>query len=107
MCGCNMKMYQSDQLKHAFDDAGFSQVDCVEHEFDLMKLSILFGDYPARYLLGNFFRNVISPPEYFGKTSSLYLLKRTLNIFIFFLKNRQKYASGEFVAVKSQVLYGA
>lgn len=61
VCGCNMTMLQLPQLKSIFHEAGFSTVDCVEHDFDLMKLPVLFGDYPARYLIGNFFRNVISP----------------------------------------------
>ena len=100
VCGCNMKMFQSRKLKTIIHDAGFSNVDCVEHDFDLMKLSVLFGDYPARYLVGNFFRNVISPPAHFGTISSRYLFTRTLKIFLFFWRNRRRYASGEFVAMK-------
>jgi len=103
VCGCNMTMQQLPQLKSILHDAGFSSIDCVEHDFDLMKLPVLFGDYPARYLLGNFFRNVISPPAHFGKISSLYLFKRTLNIFLFFLKNRHKYSAGELGAVKKVI----
>ena len=104
VCGCNMKMFQSHQLKLAIRDAGFEQVDCVEHDFDLMKLKVLFADYKLSYLMRNFVRNVISPPAHFGKISSLYLLVRTLKIFYFFLANRRKYSSGELVAVKSSLL---
>jgi hypothetical protein len=66
-----------------------------------MKLKVLFDDYPAHYLVGNFFKNVMSPPAHFGVITSRYLFSRTLKIFIFFFKNRHRYASGEFVAVKS------
>lgn len=100
VCGCNMTMQQLPQLKSILHEAGFAKVDSMEHDFDLMKLPVLFGDYPARYLLGNFFRNVITPPSHFGKISSLYLFRRTLKIFLFFLKNRHKYSAGEFGAVK-------
>lgn len=100
VCGCNMSMLKLPQLKSLFHHAGFSNVDCVEHDFDLMKLPVLFGDYPAPYLIGNFFRNVISPPAHFGKISSRYLFNRTLKIFVFFLKNRHKYSAGEFVVTK-------
>lgn len=100
VCGCNMRMFHASQVKAVLQDAGFSTVNCIEHDFDLMKLPILFGDYPARYLLGNFFRNVMSPPKHFGNISSRYLFRRTLKIFVFFLKHRQKYAAGEFGAVK-------
>jgi SAM-dependent methyltransferase len=101
VCGCNMTMQKLPQLKSILHEAGFSSVDCVEHDFDLMKLPVLFGDYPARYLLGNFFRNVLSPPAHFGNISSRYLLKRTVKIFLFFLRNRDRYSAGEFEAVKS------
>lgn len=100
VCGCNMKMYESDQLRGLFHDAGFSNVACANHDFDLMKLPVLFADYRPHYLIGNFFKNVISPPAHFGGISSRYLFSRTLKIFIFFLKNRHRYASGEFVSVK-------
>ena len=99
-CGCNMKMMQMHQLKSVFHEAGFSNVDCVEHDFELMKLPVLFTDYPARYLFSNFVRNIISPPAHFGKISSRYLFKRTVTIFFFFLKNRHKYSAGEIGAVK-------
>jgi len=100
VCGCNMKMFQLHHLKATFQKAGFSHVDCVEHDFDLMKLPVLFEDYPARLLAGNFFKNIMSPPAHFGKISSRYLFIRTVKIFLFFLKNRHRYAGGEFVAVK-------
>jgi SAM-dependent methyltransferase len=100
VCGCNMKMFPLHHLKTIFQKAGFSEVACIEHDFDLMKLPVLFNDYPARHLLGNFFKNVMSPPAHFGKISSGYLFIRTVKIFLFFLKNRHRYAGGEFVAVK-------
>lgn len=100
VCGCSMKMFQLDQLLSLLRQAGFSSVDCAEHDFDLMKLPVLFHDYPASYLVGNFLRNVMSPPACIGNVSSRYLLSRTMKIFIFFLRNRAHYASGEFVAVK-------
>lgn len=103
VCGCNMTMQQMHQLRSTFMNAGFSNIDCWEHDFDLMKLSVLFSDYSALYLLRNFVKNVISPPAHFGTVSSRYLLHRTLKIFIFFLRNRNKYAAGEFLAVKSSM----
>lgn len=101
VCGCNMTMQQLPQLESILYDAGFTQVDSLEHDFDLMKLPVLFGDYPARYLIGNFFRNTFSPPAHFGGISSRYLFKRTLKIFLFFLKHRRRYSAGEFGAVKT------
>jgi SAM-dependent methyltransferase len=101
VCGCNMKMFHQYQIKNKLHEAGFSNVDCIEHGFDLMKLPVLFSDYPARYLLGNFFKSVVSPPAHFVGVTSRYLFSRTLKIFIFFLKYRQRYASGEFVSVKT------
>lgn len=101
VCGCNMKMFQLQQLKNIFHEARFTNVDCIEHEFDLMKLRVLFNDYPAHYLIGNFFRNVIVPPAHFGKVTSRYIFTRTVKIFMFFLQNRHKYAGGEFCAVKA------
>lgn len=101
VCGCSMQMFHLPQLRTLFQEAGFSRLTCTEHDFDLMKLPILFADYPARYLLGNFFRNVISPPACFGAISSRYVFFRTLKIFMFFLKHRHKYASGELISVKS------
>lgn len=100
VCGCNMQMFKLPELNKLLNDAGFSKTDCVEHDFDLMKLKILFKDYPAKYLLGNFFRNVMSPPSYLGSITSRYLARRTLSIFLFFLRNRNKYASGEISAIK-------
>lgn len=100
VCGCNMKMFQLHQLKSMFHDTGFSEVGCIEHDFDLMKMPVLFRDYPAAYLFRNFFRNIVSPPGYFGSISSRYLFMRTLKIFLFFLMNRDRYASGEFILVK-------
>ena len=103
VCGCNMKMFRMPQLRDSFNAAGFSTIDCVEHDFDLMKLKVLFRDYPAKYLLDNLFRNVMTPPAHFNGISSSYLAGRTLKIFLFFLANRNKYASGEFAAIKISV----
>lgn len=101
VCGCNMTMQKLPQLEATFLNAGFSNIVSLEHDFDLMKLPVLFSDYPGLYLIHNFFKNVISPPAHFGAISSRYLLTRTLKIFIFFLSNRYKYSAGEFMAVKS------
>lgn len=101
VCGCNMQMQNLGQIKSLLHSAGFSSLQCHEHEFDLMRLKVLFADYSPGYLLRNFCKNVISPPEYFGSVSSWYLFFRTMKIFLFFLRNRDKYASGEFVAVKT------
>lgn len=100
VCGCDMNMFEAHQLQALLLDAGFASVESVEHAFDLMKLPVLFQDYPAPYLVRNFLRNVASPPAGIGKVSSRYLLARTLAIFRFFLRYRSRYASGEFVAVK-------
>ncbi len=101
VCGCNMKMFQVRQLRGKLLEAGFSVIDCVEHDFDLMKLRVLFDDYPAHYLVRNFLKNVLSPPPHFRGISSRYLFLRTLKIFYFFLKHRHKYASGELVVLKA------
>lgn len=101
VCGCNMTMLGLPQLKSIIHDAGFTVVDCVEHDFELMHFRNLSADYSLRYLLRNFFRNIISPPDYFGKITSTYLCMRTLKIFAFFLRNRRHYAGGEFGAIKA------
>lgn len=101
VCGCNMTMFQSSQLYQSIKNVGFTDVKYIEHDFDLMKLPILFQDYSPIYLLKNFYQNIIFPPEHFGKVSSNYLFKRTLQILIFFLKHRKKYSGGEFMAIKS------
>jgi SAM-dependent methyltransferase len=101
VCGCNMKMFHHHQLKNKLHAAGFSNIECTEHDFDLMKFPVLFSDYRPRYLFGNFFKNVVSPPAHFAGIKSRYIFSRTLEIFIFFLKYRQRYASGEFVTVKT------
>ncbi len=102
VCGCNMKMFQSQPLQQALINAGFGIISSVEHDFDLMKFRILCRDYSALYLLKNFCKNIYFPPPEFGNVSSQYLLKRTLKIFIFFLWNRKKYSGGEFSAIKTQ-----
>jgi ubiquinone/menaquinone biosynthesis C-methylase UbiE len=100
MCGCNMRMLQITQLKDMARDAGFRNVSHRESGFDLMNLSVLFSDYPATRLFSNFIRNIISPPASIRHAKSWYLLKRTVRIFTFFFSNRQKYGSGELVAIK-------
>jgi SAM-dependent methyltransferase len=101
VCGCNMKMFHHHQLKDKLHEAGFSNIECIEHDFDLMKFPVLFSDYRPRYLFGNFFKNVVSPPAHFSGITSRYIFSRTLEIFMFFLKHRQRYAGGEFVTVKT------
>jgi SAM-dependent methyltransferase len=102
MCGCNMRMFMGSQLKSALQTTGFYSIDHVTHDFDLMNLPILFKDYPLRYLLGNFVKNVAKPPAHFGSASSSYLAKRTMSIFGFFLRNKKMYAGGELVAIKTR-----
>lgn len=100
MCGCNMKMFQIDQLEEMAHEAGFSDVNHKESAFDLMNLSVLFSDYPPARLLSNFIKNTISPPASIRHAKSWYLLKRTVRIFSFFFSNREKYGSGELIAKK-------
>ncbi|HEU0187895.1 MAG TPA: class I SAM-dependent methyltransferase [Gallionellaceae bacterium] len=100
-CGCNMKMFHRDQLEIKLREAGFHHIESIEHDFDLMKLSVLFKDYRPQYLFSNFLRNVVSPPPHFSGISSRYLFSRTSQIFFFFLKHRRMYSSGEFITVKS------
>jgi hypothetical protein len=54
VCGCNMTMQQMCQLRSTIRNVGFSNIDCLEHEFDLMKLPVLISDYSAIYLFKNF-----------------------------------------------------
>jgi ubiquinone/menaquinone biosynthesis C-methylase UbiE len=102
VCGCNMTMKKLTQLKLICHEAGFNNVESVEHDFDLMKIPILFDDYSAFYLFKNFVKNTLVPPAHFGSITSYYLFKRTLKIFMFFLINRQKYSAGELIAIKQE-----
>lgn len=100
VCGCSMNMMEHSQIKKIFQGAGFLKLTSFEHDFDLMNFPVLFNDYPLRYLVNNFFKNIIMPSKYFGNISSFYLFWRTMKILFFFVKNKNKYASGEFSVVK-------
>ena len=101
MCGCNMKMYKVSELKSTLKESGFHNIESASHKFDLMNMSFLIKDYPLKYLLGNFLKNVIKPPIKLNSVSSKYLFKRTINIFWYFLINKNLYAGGELIVIKT------
>lgn len=100
MCGCDMNMSSCAELQHHLNAAGFTHTSHVEHGFDLMRLSVLFRDYPAPYLLSNFIRNVLNPPPFLRGAPRSYVLRRAVLIFAFFLRNRQHFRAGELIAIK-------
>ena len=99
-CGCSMDMYTTNELTGFMDNANFKYIICREKEFELMNPSILFNDYSPAYLFAQFFNNVINPPTPIAHNSSWYLLRRTLGIFSFFLRNREKFGAAEIIGIK-------
>jgi len=100
ICGCSMTMYTTSELQNFMDHANFKRIICKENEFELMNLSILFKDYSPVYLLTKFINNVRKPPVPLENSSSWYLLRRTLSIFSFFLRNRNKFGATELIGIK-------
>lgn len=99
-CGCSMTMHTTDELEDFMNHANFRRIICNEREFELMNLSILFQDYSPSYLFTQFISNVCKPPAPLEHNSSWYLLRRTLGIFSFFLRNRTKFGATEIVGIK-------
>ncbi|MCW9031644.1 MAG: class I SAM-dependent methyltransferase [Gammaproteobacteria bacterium] len=100
ICGCNMQMHTTTELSQFMQTADFNQLDVNENEFELMNMRKLFRDYSAGYLLAKFIKNTLSPPPTFINHSSWYIFKRTLNIFGFFIKNRNKYGATILIGIK-------
>lgn len=102
VCGCNMTMKTTEQLQQFVTESGFDEIKAQTHNFELMNMNKLFKDYPFRSLISNFTKNVITPPSALAGQSSWYLLKRTLSIFSFFMKNRDNYGAGIIKAIKTK-----
>lgn len=100
VCGCNMVMDTSESLGDKLIKVGFENVKSESKEFELMNLKILFKDYKPKSLFSNFAKNILTPPEILKHNKSTYLFKRTLGIFIFFLRNKNKYGAGIIVGYK-------
>lgn len=100
ICGCNMKMYTGENLQENLKEAGFINIESEVKEFELMNLKTLSKDYTFKYLLSNFRQNITNPPIALNKNTSWYLFKRTLNIFMFFMKHKSKYGAAIVVGVK-------
>jgi len=100
ICGCSMTMHTTSELKSFMDHANFKNIICKENEFELMNLSILFQDYSPAYLFTEFINNVRNPPTPLENNSSWYLFRRTLSIFSFFLRNRNKFGATEIIGIK-------
>lgn len=101
VCGCNMTMKTTEELQEFVTDSGFDEIKTQTYNFELMNMKNLFKDYPFRSLMRNFTKNVINPPSVLAGQSSWYLLKRTLKIFAFFMRNRNNYGAGVIKAVKT------
>jgi len=99
-CGCNMTMHTTEELESFMNHANFNRIVCNEREFELMNLSILFQDYSPVYLFTQFVANICKPPVPLHNNSSWYLLRRTLGIFSFFLRNRHKFGATEIIGIK-------
>jgi hypothetical protein len=81
-------------------DTDFKKIEVNENEFELMNMGILFHDYSAVKLISNFIKNTFTPPASLSANSSSYLFGRTMGIFSFFMKNRNKYGASEVIGIK-------
>ncbi len=100
VCGCNMKMNTANELHGFMQDTDFKKIEVNENEFELMNMGILFHDYSAVKLISNFIKNTFIPPASLSANSSSYLFGRTMGIFSFFMKNRNKYGASEVIGIK-------
>jgi len=100
VCGCNMKMNTANELQGFMQDTDFKKIEVNENEFELMNMGILFHDYSAVKLISNFIKNTFSPPPSLSANSTSYLFGRTLGIFSFFMKNRNKYGASNVIGIK-------
>ena len=100
ICGCNMKMNTTNELYGFMQDNDFKKIETNENEFELMNMGILFHDYSPVKLISNFIKNTFTPPVSLSANSSSYLFGRTLGIFSFFMKNRNKYGASEVIGIK-------
>jgi len=100
VCGCSMTMHTTSELKSFMNHANFKYIICKENEFELMNLTILFRDYSPAYLFTKFIKNICKPPTPLENNSSWYLLRRTLSIFSFFMRHRNKYGATEIIGIK-------
>ncbi len=100
VCGCNMKMNTANELHGFMQDTDFKKIEVNENEFELMNMGILFHDYSAVKLISNFIKNTFSPPASLSANSTSYLFGRTLGIFSFFMKNRNKYGASNVIGIK-------
>jgi len=100
VCGCSMTMHTTSELRSFMNHADFKNIICKENEFELMKLSLLFQDYSPAYLCTQFINNVRKPPAPLENNSSWYLFRRTLGIFSFFFRHRNKFGAAEIIGIK-------
>jgi SAM-dependent methyltransferase len=100
VCGCNMKMNTTNELYGFMQETNFKEIKTCENEFELMNMNILFHDYSPVKLISSFIKNIFVPPSSLDANSTSYLFRRTLEIFSFFMKNRNKYGASEVVGIK-------
>lgn len=100
ICGCNMKMNTTNELCGYMQDSNFKKVETSENAFELMDMNILFHDYSPIKLISNFIKNIFTPPSTLGENSTSYLFGRTMEIFSFFMKNRNRYGASEVIGIK-------
>ena len=100
ICGCNMRMNTTNELYGFMQDTDFRKIETRENEFELMNMNILFHDYSPVKLISSFIKNIFVPPASLGGNSTSYLFARTLEIFSFFMKNRNKYGASEVIGIK-------
>jgi len=94
VCGCSLDMQTTKDLAKVLVISGFQQVKLDTSDFELMKFKNLSLEYGLRRLFTNFLKNTLIPQYRFEAHSAWYLVKRTLGIFTFFMKNRTLYESG-------------
>jgi len=100
-CGCNMKMETTEHLKNNLQESGFTNITTEEKEFELMNLKTLSKDYTIRQLLSNFRRKIFTLPVPLEGHTSWYILRRTLNTFTFFMRNRGKFGAAIIIGIKT------
>ncbi|MCH2229210.1 MAG: class I SAM-dependent methyltransferase [Crocinitomicaceae bacterium] len=101
VCGCNMKMETTEHLKNNLQKLGFTNITAEEKEFELMDLKTLSKDYTIRQLLSNFRRKTFTLPAPLKGHTSWYILRRTLNIFAFFIRNRSQFGAAIIIGIKT------
>ena len=100
ICGCNMNMYTTKYLSEAFNLTGFEEIDLQNLPFELMNFSTLSKEYGLMVLCKNFIKNILYSPKILNRATTYYLIRRVINIFYFFLKNKRRFNAAIIQGIK-------